>query len=342
MDTQRAIDAAKFFGVPVLPLSQSCQVKGFNGKAGMPITHAIILHLWVDGRRFLNMPFLITDLGQYDIIIGKKWLATQDIWLDMKNQKLIWPKEQTIKEEVQAKHDIPVPVSILQRPKLNPEHQKDVMHRDRLMEAEDKQQKRYKPARTYQRDQQDALQRMNRELSSQREELLLPVTKKQQPTKALCLDIAVIGAAPFHRQSRRKGTEVFVTSLQEIDTEIKSRKEATLQQQWDDDEQEVLQVLPKEYHEFRDVFSKKASDQLPPHREWDHRIELEEGKLATQEVGYSPLRKHTLEELEAIKTYVVENLAKGFIVPGNTPFASPILMARKNDGGLRFCLIIAD
>jgi hypothetical protein len=34
----------------------------------------------------------------------------------------------------------------------------------------------------------------------------------------------------------------------------------------------------------------------------------------------------------------VENLDKGFIAPGNAPFASPFLMARKPGGGLRFCV----
>jgi hypothetical protein len=30
--------------------------------------------------------------------------------------------------------------------------------------------------------------------------------------------------------------------------------------------------LPKEYHEFLDVFSKKEADKLPPHRPYNHKI----------------------------------------------------------------------
>jgi hypothetical protein len=66
----------------------------------------------------------------------------------------------------------------------------------------------------------------------------------------------------------------------------------------------------------------------------DHKIELEE--KATP--GYCPLYKMSMEQLEAAKTYIYENLHKGFIVPSNAPFASPILMAKKADGGLRFCV----
>jgi hypothetical protein len=64
----------------------------------------------------------------------------------------------------------------------------------------------------------------------------------------------------------------------------------------------------------------------------DHKIELEE--KATP--GYCPLYKMSVEQLKAAKTYIYENLHKGFIVPSNAPFASPILMAKKADGGLRF------
>ena len=44
----------------------------------------------------------------------------------------------------------------------------------------------------------------------------------------------------------------------------------------------------------------------------------------------------TIEELIAIKEYLLENLYKGFIIPSNTPFASSILFVSKLNRGLRF------
>ena len=77
-----------------------------------------------------------------------------------------------------------------------------------------------------------------------------------------------------------------------------------------------------------------------PHRPYDLKIELQ-GQV-TDHLGYSPLYKHTAEELEAAKQYVQDNLHKGFIAPSSAPFASPILSSRKHDadddGGLRFCV----
>jgi hypothetical protein len=46
----------------------------------------------------------------------------------------------------------------------------------------------------------------------------------------------------------------------------------------------------------------------------------------------------SLEELEAAKQYIQENLDKGFIIPSQAPFVSLILMVRKHDGAL--CLYV--
>ena len=42
--------------------------------------------------------------------------------------------------------------------------------------------------------------------------------------------------------------------------------------------------------------------------------------------------------MEAARRYIIENLAKGLIEPGNAPWAAPILFALKGDGSLRFCV----
>jgi hypothetical protein len=53
---------------------------------------------------------------------------------------------------------------------------------------------------------------------------------------------------------------------------------------------------------------------------------------------YCLLYKMSLEELEAAKQYIQENLDKGFIVPSQAPFALPILIVRKHDGALHLCV----
>jgi hypothetical protein len=44
----------------------------------------LVVHLTVDGRRQENIPFIILDLGQHDVILGLKWMAHFDIWLNVR------------------------------------------------------------------------------------------------------------------------------------------------------------------------------------------------------------------------------------------------------------------
>ena len=42
------------------------------------------------------------------------------------------------------------------------------------------------------------------------------------------------------------------------------------------------------------------------------------------------------DKLLVLKKFLEENLKKGFIRPSTSPYASPVLFARKPDRGLRF------
>jgi hypothetical protein len=130
---------------------------------------------------------------------------------------------------------------------------------------------------------------------------------------------------------RRKGTEVFIVTLYAIDRVLGERR--TQAEILNLEEEDDLSPVPEEYKDCLDVFSKVASDQMPPRRSYDHKIEPE----GDPHLGYSPLYKLTTEELEAMK-YLTENLHKGFIGPSQAPFAAPVLFARKPNGGLRFCV----
>jgi hypothetical protein len=55
-------------------------------------------------------------------------------------------------------------------------------------------------------------------------------------------------------------------------------------------------------------------------------------------LSHSPLYHHSVQELEALKVYLVNNLAKGFIESSQTPFGAPILFVKKSNGSLRLCV----
>nr|XP_051225897.1 uncharacterized protein LOC127343754 [Lolium perenne] len=83
---------------------------------------------------------------------------------------------------------------------------------------------------------------------------------------------------------------------------------------------------------FSDVFKEPHS--LPPHRLYDHVIDLEEGVLPpnSKPYRYSPLQKDEIER------QVKEMLKDGTIVHSMSPFAAPVLLVKKKDGTWRFCI----
>ena len=146
----------------------------------------------------------------------------------------------------------------------------------------------------------------------------------------------MIQATSFEKLAERDRWEICSINLHEVEQRL-----AELQRPLQDEPellQQALEQVPVCYHDHLDIFSKKASDVLSPHHPGrDHVIALEKDKT-TDDLRYSPLYKMSLAELEACRTYIRDNLEKGFIVPSDAPWAAPILMARKGDGGLRLCV----
>jgi predicted aspartyl protease len=135
IDTLCAIDIARFLNLKAQRLPRTVPVKGYDGKAGTPLTHCLRLHLTIDGRRQYNVPLLILDLGSHDLILGRKWLALFDILVDARRYCLHWPAylqpSQSVVKEI-----------VVARPSLLPQrmewsHQEDADARDRAFAEED-------------------------------------------------------------------------------------------------------------------------------------------------------------------------------------------------------------
>jgi hypothetical protein len=93
-------------------------------------------------------------------------------------------------------------------------------------------------------------------------------------------------------------------------------------------------LLPQSIQYFQDVFSASNAGKLAPHRDIDLAIELQPGK----EPPYGPIYPLSQTELAALREFLEENLAKGFIQESRSPAGAPILFVPKKDGGLRLCV----
>ena len=95
----------------------------------------------------------------------------------------------------------------------------------------------------------------------------------------------------------------------------------------------TLDGVPKEYHGFTDVFSKSKAGILANHRPYDLKITLED--RASPPLG--PIYSLSQEELLALRKFIDENTATGFIRPSCSPHGAPVLFIWKKDGSLRLC-----
>lgn len=88
--------------------------------------------------------------------------------------------------------------------------------------------------------------------------------------------------------------------------------------------------VPRHYHECLKVFDQSEADKLPPHRHYDHEIELQPGTT----LPHRPLYRMSKDELLVLRKFLQENLDKGFIRASTSPAASP----RSQEGAYIFTL----
>jgi predicted aspartyl protease len=179
MDIACAADLRKLCQIQVIRLRQACYVKGYDGRTKQAVTHVIFLDLSINGRRIMDMPFLIADLGQNQIILGRRWIAGQDVWLDVRNQRLIWPNERPA-EGARLRRELVTSRDSLVKPAPNPIHQGVMKQRDRAIEKHKPKnqilkrspENKYTSPRTYTMDWRANLKKMNRELAGKVDEAI--------------------------------------------------------------------------------------------------------------------------------------------------------------------------
>lgn len=351
-------------------LPHSIPIKGYNGISGQPITHFVHLILTIDHRIQSFTPFLITNHGNNGIILGRKLLAQHGVLPDCTNKRLIWPSLYPPTYNCARQ----IMIQLRDEPKINYRHQRAADRRDALFAQEDIKIKKLtkktiqplsatlnSTGKNLQIDTANIINtkktvNVNRKplvtIRSQQRSIYTP-DPSLNSTQKNSVDIAAISGPALHLNGRRHDNEFFTSSLYEIDALVSEK----LQDQRSQKTKSAIAVIaeihqikhstilaplkkiddnlkiPQEFSDFADVFSKAESDILPPHRSYDHKIILEgDGEKGLK---YSPLYRMSLNELETVKKWIVDNLSKGFIEPSQAPFAAPILFVKKADGNLR-------
>src|ERR1700742_1411259 len=146
------------------------------------------------------------------------------------------------------------------------------------------------------------------------------------------VDIALLGAQAFSNVCRLEGCEPILFYANHTVHARSTAKDAPCAD--DSPPSPVPPNLPPEYAKFADVFDKVKADTLAEHRPYDLKIDIEEGA----EPPLARLYPLSPKELEALRKFLDENLANGFISPSNSPHGAPVLFAPKKNGALRLCV----
>jgi hypothetical protein len=153
-------------------------------------------------------------------------------------------------------------------------------------------------------------------------------TVSDEPPPRTAPHISFVNAAAFSRAARMPDAEVFILNIS--DPTI-SGHSSTISE----DPSIDLMGVPKEYHDFADVFSQAKASTLPPHRPYDLKINLEEGK---DPPPTSRIYLHLQEEVKALQQFIADNLWTGFICSSSSVHGAPVLFIWKKNSELRLCV----
>jgi len=93
--------------------------------------------------------------------------------------------------------------------------------------------------------------------------------------------------------------------------------------------------IPWQYRDYKSLYNGEISNVLPPHRSFDHAIDIQAGK----EPPWGPIHPLSKKELSVLKEFIKEMLDQGKIRPSESPAGAPILFIPKPHGrGLRLCV----
>ena len=93
------------------------------------------------------------------------------------------------------------------------------------------------------------------------------------------------------------------------------------------------EMVPKEYRDYADVFSKEKSNRLPAHKPWDLEINIKDGKELPKPRKAFPMSP---KEIAALKEFITQERKLGRIRPSQSETSAPVFFIKKKDGGLRF------
>ena len=156
-------------------------------------------------------------------------------------------------------------------------------------------------------------------------------------------DLYSVSPEALRSYAHRPGAEVFAFWLQPPGTSAPLQAHAISAEDYekfmdkveDLDDPDLLEKLPKTYHDLATAFSRRNANSLPSSVAGvDHTIQTKDDASPK----YQKARPLSERENNAVYKWLQEQLDAGKIRRSSSPCSSPILVVRKPTGGLRICV----
>lgn len=325
------LNSAQRNSLPINPLPQPRQLFLADGKLAAHITHTTTLKLKIlDHEESLTL--FLTNLGRYDLILGRKWLKKHNPFIDWSNDSV------SLNSNYCEKYCLPTPIS----QEIAPSSKSYILNLEPNLEEATKGRPRKIGAAAFQTLSKQkgvqifslSLYELDQRLTEKGSKPTPPPTKASfshssnslNPIQKMHTNLYQHANDSDHRtQFKPTVSDTYMAgfSLEDIQIALQTK-----------DRPSPAKKLPVHYHHHLSVFDHKGADTLPPHRDCDHKIDLKPGTTPP----HGPLYNMSVEELQVLRKYLNEQLEKGFIRASKSPAAAPVLFAKKPGGGLRFCV----
>jgi len=95
-----------------------------------------------------------------------------------------------------------------------------------------------------------------------------------------------------------------------------------------------ISTVPKNYHDFADIFSKSKAGKLADHQPYNLKNTLDKGTSPPYGLIYS----FSQEELATLHKFIYKKIDTGLICPSCSPHGAQVLFIQKKDGSLQICV----
>lgn len=295
----------KRYKIPTLPMTKKVNLRLADNSTEHALTRMAMIKIRL-GDHVEEVPCLVTPLGKFDLILGMPWVEEHGVSIEGDNRSLLFKSEHCLHHCISSQQPSRVPSKTPPegRPKLKPPRELSP-HRKKT----------------------DA----NCDAVSAEVFMIMAARDDHE--------VVVLWPQHFEQLERPEETDKYMAysnltaelsaiSADDYEKFFAKHSKAPLTIE------ELKKRVPEDFHEYIDVWDPKLANRLPPHRDWDHAIDLVPGAKPPAKKAYGLSRDQAM----VVKKYIDDMLGKGYIRPSTSEYAAPVLIVKKPDGGLRVCV----